>query len=48
MKKIIFTAFIALSFLAANGSFAQVSPPTLQNPPNNATNVSTTPLIQLE
>ncbi len=46
MKKLIFTAFIVLSFLAANGSFAQVSPPTLQAPPNGATNVSTTPLFQ--
>lgn len=45
MKKLIFTAFIVLSFLAANGSFAQVSPPTLQAPPNGATNVSTTPLF---
>lgn len=45
MKKILFTVFLALSFLVTNESFAQLSPPTLQAPPNGATNVSTTPLF---
>lgn len=45
MKKILFTALLLLSFISANVSFSQVSPPTLLQPPNNATGVSTTPLL---
>lgn len=45
MKKILFTALLALSFFVTSGSLAQISPPTLQAPLNGATNVSTTPLF---
>lgn len=45
MKKILFTALLLLSFISANVSFSQVSPPTLLQPPNGATGVSTTPLL---
>ena len=45
MKKILFTVFLVLSFMFSNESFAQISPPTLLSPPNNATGVSTTPLL---
>jgi hypothetical protein len=45
MKKILLTAILALSFVITTESFAQISPPTLQTPPNGATGVSTTPLF---
>ncbi len=45
MKKILFTALLLLSFFSANVSFSQISPPTLLAPPNGATGVSTTPLL---
>lgn len=45
MKKILLTVLLMLSFTFSNESFAQISPPTLLQPPNNATGVSTTPLL---
>lgn len=45
MKKILFTVLLLLSFIFANVSFSQVSPPTLLLPPNGATGVSTTPFL---
>ena len=45
MKKIILSILLLISFTFSNEIFAQLSPPTLLLPPNNATGVSTTPLF---
>jgi len=46
MRKIFYSLLFLFAFMVASGVYAQPSPPTLLQPPDNATNVSLFPIFQ--